>query len=116
MRTLRTTTHIGPGGALKLSLPTVPDMAGEDVDVLVVLSPIVGNGAASAATPMPHERDASNNMNEHTVGRWQTGTPLGTKPSADERRRLLNKAIGSIDDPTFQRPTQGEFENREPLD
>ena len=117
MRTLRTTTHIGPGGALRLSLPTVPDMAGVDVDVLVVLSPITANGAASSATLMiPAERDAGGSVNEHAVGRWQAGTPLGTKPSADERQRLLNKAIGSIDDPTFQRPPQGEFEKREPLD
>lgn len=115
MRTLRTTTHIGPGGALNLSLPIVPDMAGEDVDVLVVLSPIAGNGSS-----LPQAADEDNVEGEGSVdsafGRWQGDAPLGPRLNSTERRLRLNKAIGSIDDPTFVRPPQGEYEKREPLD
>ena len=113
MKTLRTTTHIGPGGAVSLSLPIVPEMAGEDVEVLVVLSSIVSSGNGLSAS---ENREPRKNGVDLPGGRWEPGASIGPKPSSDERRLRLNKAIGSIDDPTFQRPPQGEYEKLEPLD
>ena len=38
-----------------------------------------------------------------------------TPMSQDEWRAFIQATAGSIDDPTFERPPQGEFERREPL-
>jgi hypothetical protein len=37
-------------------------------------------------------------------------------PDRASRSAALRRLAGSIDDPTFVRPPQGEFETREPLD
>ncbi len=41
---------------------------------------------------------------------------LGPRPSEHDRRLALDEAIGSIVDPTFVRPPQGDFTPRESLD
>lgn len=41
----------------------------------------------------------------------------GHHPSSiEERNKALEALAGSIDDPTFERPPQGTFEDVEPLD
>jgi hypothetical protein len=37
-------------------------------------------------------------------------------PDPDARRRYLDRVLGTVDDPTFERPPQGPFERRDPLD
>ena len=89
MSTLRGRSNIGPDGSLHIRLPGVG--ANTEVEYTLEFHAPAGNGSArTAVTP-----------------RRKTGA---------ERLRSLGRVAGSIDDPTFARPGQGEFEKREPVD
>lgn len=46
----------------------------------------------------------------------QTRNGTGAALTREKRSEALRRVAGSIDDPTFERPPQGEFESREFLD
>jgi hypothetical protein len=50
-----------------------------------------------------------------TVEPASNGTTPASRMTREQWREFLDNVTGSIDDPTFERPPQGEFENREPL-
>jgi hypothetical protein len=90
MRAFETTSHIGPDGKLSVTLPP----ALHNTDVRVTVEPAARasrNGGSSAHTP-PSEA------------------------TRESRRRILDEVLGTIDDPTFVRPPQGDWPEREPLD
>lgn len=89
MPTYETRTHIDRDGKLLVYVP--PGFA--DTDVRVIIEPAAPQSA--------------------------NGGPIHTPPpesAREHRRRLLDKVLGTIDDPTLVRPPQGEWANREPLD
>ena len=45
-----------------------------------------------------------------------TVTPAPKKMTQEEWRAFVSRTAGSITDPTFQRPPQGDFEERESLE
>jgi hypothetical protein len=88
MRVIQITARPDADGVLRLSIPVGPS-AGE-FEVAVVLNPRPAAPANPAAAKTPEE--------------------LGWPPG------FFENVIGSIDDDTFFRHPQGEFEKREPLD
>lgn len=80
MKTLQFRSHVGTDGVLTLRMPT--DLAGTELDVLVVVSEV------DKATPLP------------PIPNWQ---------------EFITRTSGSIADPTFDRPSQGEYEARDAL-
>lgn len=90
MSTLRGKSHIGADGSLRIPLPGI----GTNTEVEYTLefhTTTGGNGKATASI-----------------------SPR--KKSGGERRASLRRVAGSIDDPTFVRPSQGSYETRESLD
>ena len=85
METLTVKSHVGKDGVLKLELPV--HSVDVDVDVVVVVSPV-------------HEGVVNKNEGP-AAGKWL--------------RAHVHKTHGSIKDPTFVRPPQGEYEKREEL-
>jgi hypothetical protein len=51
---------------------------------------------------------------EPVNGPGANGAPQ--RPTRAERAAVLRRLAGSVSDPTFERPPQGAFEAREPLD
>ena len=45
-----------------------------------------------------------------------TVTPAPKKMTQDEWAAFVQRTAGSITDPTFERPDQGQFEERDPLE
>lgn len=86
--------HIGKDETLRISLP---GFAGKDVEYTIDL-PIAGkngvNGAHSSSGP-------GQGQPKLTQEAWQ---------------KFVDGLEGAIDDPTFVRPPQGEYETRERLD
>lgn len=93
MKTLTTTTHVGPHGDVVLTLPSVPELANVDVDVLVVLSPVARNG-------------------EHPA------SPAGNGSAPDAAwQEHIDRFAGSLPDfPDVDRPGPDSYETRLPLD
>jgi len=81
-----TRSRVGPDGKLHIDVP--PSMANTDVRVKVELA--APNGSAANGAP--------------------------PRPTREQRSAALRRLAGSVSDPTFERPPQGEFEAREPLD
>ena len=57
------------------------------------------------------------------VGRGEVGrdvvvtiAPARPAMSQEDWEKFIDSTAGSIDDPTFERPPQGEYEKREPLE
>lgn len=74
----------------------------------------VANGELRIALPPAlHGKDI-----EYTLTVETPPTPLTARPplTQAEWRAHLDRFAGSIDDPTFDRPPQGEFEVREGLE
>ncbi len=89
MSTLRGRSQIGPDGSLRIPLPGVG--ANTEIEYTLEFHAAAGNGRKhSVAAP-----------------RQRTGA---------DRRDSLRRLAGSMDDPTFRRPSQGEFEKRESID
>jgi hypothetical protein len=82
MHTIQTTSHVGPDGMLKLSVPV--GIVDADVQVTVVVEPMASAQPLSGA-------------------------------DREEWRQFVAETAGSIQDPTFFRHEQGEYETREPM-
>lgn len=94
MSSYETRTMTDADGRVLIKVP--PGLAGQDVRVTVEsTTPATVNGTADNPS--------------------LKAQPI-VRPSRDERRRLLDIAMGAIDDPTLVRPPQGEYEVRESLD
>lgn len=63
------------------------------------LSVIVPIGAAEA--------------NREVIVTVESADPLSPPASCDEWRKFIDRTAGSIQDPSFKRPEQGEYEKRE---
>jgi hypothetical protein len=85
--TLETAAHVGPDGRLELNLPS----QFANSDVILTIRP--ANGA-------PIQRIADIQDPEERQRQWKA---------------FVEKTAGSIDDPTFERPDQGWYEERETL-
>jgi hypothetical protein len=85
--TLETAAHVGPDGRLEVKLPS----QFANCDVILTVRPANGQAVQRIADIQdPEERRR----------RWQ---------------EFVQQTAGSIDDPTFERPDQGWYEEREPL-
>ncbi len=89
MSTMRGRARIGADGTLRISLPS--GCANSDVEYLLELHAPGSNGQAPPATSR-------------------------RRRSGDDRRESLRRVAGSIHDPSFGRPPQGEPERLEPLE
>ena len=89
MSTLRGRSQIGPDGSLRIPLPGVG--ANTEVEYTLEFHASTAKGRASSVA----------------VPRAKTGA---------DRRESLRRLAGSVDDPTFIRPQQGEYEKRESMD
>ncbi|MCC6360441.1 MAG: hypothetical protein IT450_17010 [Phycisphaerales bacterium] len=91
MSTLHGRTQIGPDGTFRIALPS--ECAGSEVEYVLEYHPAL---------------DGSN-------GRLPAGsTPR--KRSGEARREALRRVAGTIDDPTFERPPQGEADGLESME
>ncbi len=90
MSTLHGRARVGPDGTFRVALP--PGCANSEVEYVLEFHAATG---------------ASNGVPRVASARRRTG---------DERRESLRRLAGSIDDPTFGRPPQGESEPLEPLE
>jgi len=76
---------------------------------IVVKSKIGGDGVLHLDLPVGlAEADREVQVTVESIG---TKTPM----TQEEWRAFVLATAGSITDPTFERPPQGEFEQREPL-
>ena len=81
MRSLQLRAHVDAQGTLLLTLP--PDLASQEVDLVVVFEPVTG--ANATASPV----EASGwppGLFERTAGAWQ-GEPLTREPQGEYEER-----------------------------
>jgi hypothetical protein len=80
----------------------------------VVLTSRVGvDGVLNLNVPLPPQ-DANKAVRVIIEG-MDESTPAGLPMTREEWLAFLNKTAGSITDPTFERPPQGEYEQRDAL-
>ena len=91
---IRGRVHVGEDGTLRISLP---GFAGKDVEYTIDL-PTAGKNGTNGAHVRPGEGLSKTGLSQEA---WQ---------------RFVDGLEGTIDDPTFVRPPQGEYETRERLD
>lgn len=91
MSTLHGRTRIGPDGTFRIPLPS--GCANSEVEYVLEFH------AAPAG---------ANGVSRPNVSR--------RRRTGEERRESLRRLAGLIDDPTFQRPPQGEPERLEPME
>jgi hypothetical protein len=93
MSTVRGRSNIGSDGLLRIPLPGL----GVNTEIEYTLE-----FRASAVAP------AGNGQHQPV--------PIAGRKAGTDRLESLRRLAGSLDDPTFTRPSQGEFEKREPLE
>ena len=91
---IRGRIHIGSDETLRISLP---GFAGKDVEYTIDVPGAGKNGA---------------NIAHLSAG----GAVRGNEMTPDTWKKFVEGLEGAIEDPTFVRPPQGEYEEREPLD
>ncbi len=91
--TLETAVRVGPDGRLQVNLP--PQFA--NCDVILTVRPADGG----SINPVESERIEGISDPEERRRRWKD---------------WVEQTAGSIDDPSFERPDQGWYEEREPLE
>ncbi|MEH2055908.1 MAG: hypothetical protein V7K97_07015 [Nostoc sp.] len=85
MESIKIRTHIGDDGILQIQLP--PEIANQELDVVIVFQPVIPEPSHRAKTPQ--ELGYSHRFLENVIGSWE-GEPL-------------------------ERPEQLSFENREEI-
>lgn len=84
MQNIRTRSHIGRDGMLKLEIPT--ELAEIDIDVVVIFQPV----EAPEKKPSPEELGWPPGFFEKTAGQWQ-GDSLTREPQGEyETRKNCN--------------------------
>jgi len=73
-------------------------------------SKVDANGVLHLSVPFG-KRDADREVRVTVEPLDEASAPI----SADQWRRFVHEMAGCIDDPTFERHSQGDFENREEL-
>lgn len=83
MRTVATTGRVDPAGELAFSLPRFPDMRGRDVDVIVIVNPVHGNGGHPDTETKESWRDFVN----RAAGSWEGDFVRPEQGSFEEREQ-----------------------------
>ncbi len=79
----------------------------------VVTTHVGANGVLTLSVPLG-KNDACKAVRV-TVETMEEATAPGMPADRESWLRFIEKTAGSITDPTFERHSQGEFEEREPL-
>lgn len=87
--------HIGADETLRVHLP---GLAGKDVDYTINIAEGTTNGTNGVAARAP------------------VAAPTAATMTREQWHRFVDSLEGAIDDPTFVRPPQGEYEERESMD
>jgi hypothetical protein len=81
MKSLHLRAHVDAQGTLTLTMP--PEMAGQDVDLVVVFEPVA---LADTTTPQTEAKGWPPGFFEEVVGSWQ-GEPLVREYEGDYEQR-----------------------------
>ena len=90
--------HSGPDGVLRLAVPV--EVPGAAYDVQVTLSPSQQTSPASPTSP-PAQTGQTAPMTSEQWRAW---------------RAFITQTAGSLADDPIERPSQGEYEQREPIE